>query len=129
MADDLVAELTLRLINETNAGVSEIRGELEGVATSAGQTADVLSGLTAELQAMSVPAGLADGFAAVGREASASIEQIGTAIGADMTALDKFLAEMQTVPNQTVSMADSVIASWQAIGVEIEKDITSMETF
>jgi hypothetical protein len=101
MADDLVAELTLRLINETNAGVSEIRGELETVADSATQTADVLSELTESLQAMNVPAGLAEGFAGVSGEAEAaitSIDGIGAAIDTDIVkvkALQDAMADLR----------------------------------
>jgi len=87
MADDLVAELTLRLINETNAGIGEIRGEFDDLAGSAGLVTDGLSELEAELRAIQMPVGLADGFADVRTEAESvvnSIEDIGSAILADI---------------------------------------------
>ncbi len=84
--DDLVAELTLRLRNEMNAGLEEIKGEFAGLDGTLQSLRDVLGGLTAELAAMRGPLLVTDDLAGVvtaANEAVTAVDAIGTALKAD----------------------------------------------
>ena len=133
MAEDMVASLTLRLQNQLSGGLDEIKGQfnalsgtLDGLNETMGELRDVMADMrgptrmAADLKAVQTQAA----------EAGAAISgDIGGAIDDGISAMEKFVAEMGTIPNVADEMAGGVIRSWQAIGVEIEADIASMETF
>jgi hypothetical protein len=88
MADDLVAELTLRLRNEMQGQVGEIRSEFTDLTDALKVTRDTALSLTEELAALRAPVGLDEGMRAFTDETSAAItavQGIGTAIDDDIT--------------------------------------------
>lgn len=108
MADDLVAELTLTLRNEMNAGLDEVRAEFGTLDTTLQGLREVLGSLTEELAAMRAPAGLVSGFADVDAEIKnviGSVEDIGAAIDADITKVHDMQAAMVAMYETQADMA------------------------
>jgi TP901 family phage tail tape measure protein len=75
--DDLVAELTLKLRNEMNAGLDEVRGEFGSLESTLQGLRDVLGDLTGELAAMRGPAQLGADFEAITGDVKGVIDAVG----------------------------------------------------
>lgn len=90
--DDLVAELILRLNNEMNAGLDQIRAEMEGVEDGAAQIARSVAEMNTALSdvpsGMAIEAGLAD-VVTEASAATAAIEGMGVAIDEDTAKIKK----------------------------------------
>jgi TP901 family phage tail tape measure protein len=88
VADDLVAELTLTLRNELNAGVDAVKQEFTELQEAAGGVTDVVGELCASLMEMQVNPALAGEFEAAAdaldSSVKASVASIDAAIDADI---------------------------------------------
>ena len=90
MADDLIAELTLRLRNEMASGQEEIRAEFSALGDVLTGLTGVLGELTAALASLSAPVALTEGMAVVTTEtdnAIKAVQELGGAIDADAAKL------------------------------------------
>ncbi len=85
--DDLVAELTLRIRNDVNAGIDEIRGEFSGLGETLANLNSTLTSLDEALRGLQAPLELKDGLAdaaASAKDATTAIDGIGTSLDADI---------------------------------------------
>lgn len=86
MADDLVAELTLRINNQLNAGLGEVRGDFSMLEDGTEALRESLLGVGTALDDLHAPAGLAggmQGFVTETGEAITAVNNLGAAIDDD----------------------------------------------